>query len=153
MWGNVSCGKWTCCNCVCLYHVTWLDYIQGRLESLEYLWKSHGTCVVQGFKLRCTSLYMAYQCASLLMPPPTPMANDHHHHYSQHQHQGWRQGGWRCRWMNRGAWDASASWASSKFLFFTRGHRDWKERPAVDFFFSANFSGLTNLCNQACTQI
>jgi hypothetical protein len=30
-----------------------------------------------------------------------------------------------------------------------RGHRDWKKRPGVDFFFLVNFVGLTNLCNQA----
>ena len=31
---------------------------------------------------------------------------------------GMKAGGWRCRWMNRGAWEASASQASGKFLFF-----------------------------------
>ena len=35
----------------------------------------------------------------------------------------------------------------------TRGHRDRKKRPGVDLFFSANFAGLTNLCNQAHIQI
>ena len=37
--------------------------------------------------------------------------------------------------------------------FNPRGYRDLKKKTWGRFFFSANFCGLTNLCNQAPTQI
>ena len=101
MW---CCLMWWCtCKSAHLEYFFLLKLFQPALNPSHDVGWSQCFLTSMCISTHATTNTNGKQPPSPLFPTPTP---------------GMKAGGWRRRWMNRGAWEASASQASGKFLFF-----------------------------------
>ena len=102
--GNMNGGK---CDHICLSHVTWLDLFRGGWNQRTFYGSGCGSCVVQGFKLRFTILYIKISYTgwayldSISTSSPIVSLTHHMHHSVPERCWYWVVSSCRSIWMQQ----------------------------------------------------